>query len=80
MYECALKNKHDAIVLGAWGCGAFRETEEDAIIMANIFRQVEKTYRDRIRTVYAVLYENNYQVFKKIIEQPEKSTTIKTRR
>ena len=67
LYECAVKNKHNAIVLGAWGCGAFKETEDDAAIMAKIFKIVAKKYMDKIKTVYAILHKPNYEIFKKII-------------
>lgn len=69
LYECALRNKHDVIVLGAWGCGAFKETEDDAIIMANVFKIVSKKYNDQIRSIYAILHKPNYEIFKGLIDQ-----------
>ncbi|QKF94809.1 DUF2263 protein [Fadolivirus algeromassiliense] len=68
VYECAVKNKHDVVVLGAWGCGAFKETEDDAEIMARIFKIVGKRYEDKIKSVFAVLYKKNYNTFKNILE------------
>lgn len=32
LYNVAIENGHDSIVLGAIGCGAFKETDEDAKI------------------------------------------------
>lgn len=68
LYECAVKNKHDVIVLGAWGCGAFKEAEDDSEILAKICKKVAKKYDPLIKTVYAVLYTKNYLTFKKIID------------
>ncbi|XWV25091.1 hypothetical protein QJ856_gp0686 [Tupanvirus deep ocean] len=68
LYECAIKNKHDVIVLGAWGCGAFKETNDDATILAKIMKIVANKYSDKIKTVYAVLYKTNYEIFKNIID------------
>ena len=69
LYECAIKNKHDVIVLGAWGCGAFKETDDDAQIMAKIFKIVSKKYIGSITSVYAVLHKTNYEIFKKNIDE-----------
>lgn len=68
IYECAISNKHDVIVLGAWGCGAFKETNDDSEIMAKIFKKVKNNYDTKIKTVYAVMYTKNYETFKRIID------------
>lgn len=68
LYKCAIDNKHDVIILGAWGCGAFKETDDDSAVMAQVFKKVMKKYDSVIRTVFAVLYDKNYKVFKKIID------------
>jgi hypothetical protein len=68
LYECAIKHKHDIFIAGAWGCGAFKETDDDATILAQIFKTVAKKYEDKIKTVYAVLYKN-YDIFKQIIDE-----------
>ena len=61
LYNCAIKNKHDLIVLGAWGCGAFKETEEDAYIIAN-------EYKDKIKTIFAIKGKTNFKIFRDIKE------------
>ena len=67
IYDCAVKNGHDVLVLGAWGCGAFKETEDDAEIIANVFKKVAAKYADRIVSVFAVLYKKNFKTFKEIL-------------
>jgi uncharacterized protein (TIGR02452 family) len=67
VYRTALDHDHDVIVLGAWGLGAFKETDEDSKILAvQMKRCAEKNHK--IKTVFA-LYGNkeNYKVFKQII-------------
>jgi hypothetical protein len=65
IYKCAITNKHDVLILGAWGCGAFKETEDDVEIMANLFKIVANKYADKIKSVFSVLYKRNYTTFKK---------------
>lgn len=63
MYLIATKNKHDVLILGAWGCGAFKETEEDIVILA----KEAKKFCDKhnaIKIVFAIIGAN-YKLFKK---------------
>lgn len=66
LYETALNNGHDVIVLGAWGLGAFRETNEDTEILAKQMKYCASKYK--IKTVFALYGNNhNYKVFKRIM-------------
>lgn len=64
LYETAIRNKHDVIVLGAWGLGAFKETDEDAKILAKNMRLCAEKYQTTIKSVFAI-YKNkeNYNAF-----------------
>lgn len=44
----AIENKHDSVVLGAWGCGAFGGDTE---IVAKIFNEVIKSYKQYFRYI-----------------------------
>lgn len=63
-YEVARNNKHNAIILGAVGCGAFKETNDDCDILASVIRRVAERNQD-ILSVYAIYKgKQNYNVFK----------------
>lgn len=70
LYDCAIKNNHDVIILGAWGCGAFKETEDDAEILAKVFKLIATKYKDQIKSVFAI-YRNkkNLNTFKLHLRQ-----------
>ena len=63
-YEVAILNKHDVIVLGAIGCGGFKESEDDAKLLADQMKICAEKHKDKIKTVYAI-YNNkhNYKAF-----------------
>lgn len=42
--------------------------QDDAATMAKIFKRISKKYETKVRTVFAVLYKRNFEVFKSIIE------------
>ncbi|MCR5839364.1 MAG: TIGR02452 family protein [Kiritimatiellae bacterium] len=59
MLRIGLLHGHDAIVLGAWGCGAFRNPPEH---MAQLFHEVlrETEFADKYRVVrFAVIEDHN---------------------
>ena len=59
MLRIGLLNGHDAIVLGAWGCGAFRNPPDH---MAELFHEVlmEMEFKDKYRRVrFAVIEDHN---------------------
>lgn len=59
MLRIGLIHKHDAIVLGAWGCGAFRNPPDH---MAEIFHAVirEEEFADKFRVIrFAVIEDHN---------------------
>lgn len=64
--RCGIEYKHDLIVLGAWGLGAFLESEDEPKIMAQIFYNVCSKYKDKIKIVFTILHKKNYDIFKKI--------------
>lgn len=66
LYTTAVKNKHDAIVLGFWGLGAFKECDEDVPKLAEAMRICAKIYKDQVKTTFA-LYKGkkNYDLFVK---------------
>ncbi len=68
LYETAIKNNHDVIVLGGWGLGAFKETDDDAGLLAKNMKIVAGKYNGKIKTTFA-MYGNkrNYEIFKEII-------------
>lgn len=67
MYQVATQNNHNAIVLGAIGCGAFKESNDDAEILASVMKRVACRYPN-IKTIYAIFKgKQNYEVFKRII-------------
>jgi uncharacterized protein (TIGR02452 family) len=66
LYETALHNKHDVIVLGAWGCGAFGESDDDPIILAKEIKKMAQMYNEKIKTVCAVMGKKNFAAFSKI--------------
>ncbi|VBB18882.1 hypothetical protein YASMINEVIRUS_1414 [Yasminevirus sp. GU-2018] len=69
LYEVALANSHDVIVLGAWGLGAFRETPEDGVKLAKCMKECAKKYNGRIKTVFALYGSKiNYETFKSVCD------------
>ncbi len=58
IYGAALAGGHDALVLGAFGCGAFRLRPD---LVAALFRDVlfEPTFRDRFRVVTFAILERS---------------------
>lgn len=65
LYDTAIENNHDVIVLGAWGCGAFKETDDDVHILAKHIKLCAEAYQDKIKTVCAVIGKTNYNAFKR---------------
>jgi uncharacterized protein (TIGR02452 family) len=63
-------HQHQSIVLGAWGCGAFRNPPHD---VATIFKKVLSEHKGSIqKAVFAILsraydLEDNYSIFSKIL-------------
>lgn len=63
LYNIAISNGHDVLILGAWGCGAFKESDEDVQILANIIKICANKFSDKIDTVCAVIGRKNYNKF-----------------
>ena len=58
----ARKNKHDVLILGAWGCGAFKESDDDIKILAKEAKRFCNIHND-IKIVFAIIGKN-YKLFK----------------
>eukprot|EP01120_Amphizonella_sp_Union-15-10_P009302 TRINITY_DN3493_c0_g1_i1.p1 TRINITY_DN3493_c0_g1~~TRINITY_DN3493_c0_g1_i1.p1 ORF type:complete len:312 (-),score=39.71 TRINITY_DN3493_c0_g1_i1:101-1036(-) len=57
MFNVALNHKHDALVLGAFGCGAFKNPAYD---IAQLFKEVILEYWNKLRlVVFAILEDQN---------------------
>lgn len=57
IYRIALSNSHTAIVLGAWGCGAFGNPPAD---IARLFHEVleEPEFRDKFKAIAFAILDN----------------------
>ncbi len=65
IFEAAAHEENEVLILGAFGCGAFRNPPD---LMADVFREVTKEYAHRFETIeYAVFHtekeEENYLAF-----------------
>lgn len=59
IFRIALRHRHDALVLGAWGCGAYRNPPRH---IASLFHEVlnEKEFKNKFRKiVFAILEDHN---------------------
>lgn len=63
LYTTAITNNHDVIVLGAWGCGAFKESDEDIDILVSVIRLCSERHAGNIKTVCAVIGRKNFNKF-----------------
>lgn len=65
----AVNNEIDYIVLGAFGCGAFKNDPE---VVAKAYRDVLEDYKYCFKVIdFAIIdgkYSNNYEIFKKILK------------
>lgn len=66
IYEIAAYEENKVLIVGAFGCGAFRNPPE---LVAEAFRKVSEEYRHSFETlefaIYCSSYEtNNYQAFR----------------
>ena len=66
VFDIALANGHDSLVLGAWGCGAFHN---DPTMVARAFAEVAEAYDGRFELLFAVLdvglKQGNFEAFEK---------------
>lgn len=67
--QIAASRQNDVVILGAYGCGAFKNPPE---IVAEAMRQVVEEYRHYFRIIEFAVYcstgdEHNYAVFKRIL-------------
>lgn len=71
MLDSAYKNRCTNIILGAFGCGAFKN---DPTVMANLFKLVLSKYSHLFdNIVFAIINDrnsvgDNYQIFKTVLE------------
>lgn len=68
--KCAILNKCDAIILGAFGCGAFRNNPE---IVAKAWNEVIQQYKKYFSYIEFAIYckydKTNFEMFDRFIEQ-----------
>ena len=69
IFEVAVANENEVLILGAFGCGAFRNPPE---IVAKVFYNVMQDYLEYFDTIeYAVYHTErevaNYEAFKRIM-------------
>ena len=64
----AIKNEDDYLILGAFGCGAFRNNPE---IVAKAYKDVLQDYMYCFKVIdFAIIdgkYSNNYEIFKRVL-------------
>ena len=70
IFRIGLLHHHDSLVLGAFGCGAFRNPPE---IVAKVFYNVMQEYLDKLEVIeYAVFHTErelaNYEAFSTIMK------------
>jgi len=69
VFAIAQENDHDLIVLGSWGCGAFKESPDDIIVLTNEFKTICDSGFVTIPTVvFATLGKVNYNAFLKTFQ------------
>lgn len=71
IFEVAIANKAEVLILGAFGCGAFRNPPE---LVAEVFAEFTEKYRDCFDVIeYAVYHTEremaNYMIFKEAMER-----------
>ena len=63
--DVALKNHADVVILGAFGCGAFRN---DPTIVAKAYKQLVAEFDGYFKEIQFAIYgDKNYEIFEKII-------------
>ncbi|MBN2479266.1 MAG: TIGR02452 family protein [Parachlamydiales bacterium] len=63
-FKTAIETGHDAIVLSAFGCGAFKN---DPAVVSRLYREVyDKEFKGQIKMVHAILGDKNYQAFRNV--------------
>lgn len=66
-YKIAKDNNHNAIILGAIGCGAFKESDDDCKKLANIMKKCADKHKE-IKTVFAMYkMKANYKIFAEVM-------------
>ena len=68
--DVALAEKNQVVILGAFGCGAFRNKPE---IVAKAYKNLIEKYKFAFETIEFAVYcsprdDSNYRIFKKILE------------
>lgn len=64
--KIAILNEEENIILGAWGCGVFKNPPE---LVAECFKQILKTYRTCFeKIIFAIPDDTNFNVFKEILD------------
>ena len=71
VFEVAIANKAEVLILGAWGCGAFRNPPQ---LVAEIFAEYTEKYRRNFEVIeYAVFHVEheraNFEAFKEQMER-----------
>lgn len=61
LYNIAISNGHDVLVLGA-----FKESDEDIQILARIIKICANKFANKINTVCAIIGRKNYNEFLKV--------------
>ena len=69
IFEIAAANENEVLILGAFGCGAFRNPPE---IVAKVFNKVMSDFLKYFDTIEYAIYHTereiaNYEVFRKVI-------------
>lgn len=74
LFRAALENKCDNIILGAWGCGVFKNDPRE---VAKIFNVTTFVYRKYFKNIFFAVIndknsvDNNYKIFSETIKQTE---------
>ena len=74
LFRAAMEHKCDNIILGAWGCGVFKNDPKEVARLFNASTFIYRKYFKNI--VFAVIndknsVDNNYKIFSEIISQTE---------
>ena len=69
IFEIAAANENEVLILGAFGCGAFRNPPE---IVAKVFNKVMSDFLKYFDTIEYAIYHTereiaNYEAFRKVI-------------